>query len=232
MFKDDVLKAYKIRRSEGFRPKDALVMAKHDAKYGERSKKRDLMPSRYEAYAGEEVTELPNGWKIKVEFHHDSDSGPPWKECDGMGVIEESPRYWGDLHESYRDWRMGEYHYFDWKATLPIAIKEGWDSKPYGSTDKQERAMRAMRSTYEYLRRWCDDQWWYVGMIVILLDEDDTELAEESCWRYESDAMDHLTSEARSWAAHMIVKERRERRESLRQARIASRFHDAMECGL
>lgn len=229
-YRERVVDAYKVERAKNLRADRALMAAKYEVKYGDQSPKRNIMPSRYEAYDGEEVTDLPNGWKLKVEFLHDSDHEPPWESCDGTGVIEGNPRY--GLGDEYKEWALGDYRYFDWKATLPIAIKEGWDAPPYHTGTKHEQAMRAMRSTYDYLRRWCNDQWWYVGMTVTLLDEDDTILREDSCWGYESDSMDYLTSEARGWAARLICDERAERRESLRTSRIASRFRDAMECGL
>ena len=216
-FRKAVRAAYKVQRAEGHRPSQALAIAKSDARYCNGSNKRNMMPSRYAAYDGVEITELPNGWKIKVEFRHDGDSGPPWSECDGMGVIETSTHRPGEYDE-YDDWIInsdrGWYRYFDWKATLPIAIRDGWNTPPYHMHhDKKAQAMAAMRSTCEYLRRWCNDGWWYVGMIVTLLDEDSNEIEEDSCWGFESDSTDYLTSEARSWAAHMIVKARKDLRE-------------------
>ena len=69
--------------------------------------------------------------------------------------------------------------------------------------------MRAMKADYEYLRSWCNDEWWWVGLIVTLLDENDEEIDEESCWGFASNDIDGLCSEARAWAARMIVKARR-----------------------
>lgn len=200
---------YKQHRAENQRASQAILIARHDAKYGERSKKLWVMPSQYGAYDGEEITELPNGWKIKVKFQHDEDYGPPWKEHDGHGETYET-RYSEDHMD---DWCLNSerynYRYYDWKATLPKAIKECWDAAPYGVGTKQERAMRAMKADCDALRRWCDDDWWWVGMIVTLLDENDEELDEESCWGYESNCIDYLCSEARAWAAHMLVKARK-----------------------
>lgn len=218
-YHDDIRKFYKLERAEGNEASSALRSAKHRARYDPQSKsnKLDILPSRYSAYEGEEITELPNGWKIKVAFQYDQDSGPPWKDCDGMGVIEECCYRPGEYGE-YDDWILnsdrGWYRYYDWKATLPEAMRDGWNTKPYNFHSTHEQAMAAMRSTYEFLRRWCNDDWWYVGMIVTLLDENDDELDEESCWGYESESIDYLCSEARSWAAHMIKKQRREHFES------------------
>lgn len=208
-YHERVLHFYRQHRAKNLGASQAILIARHDARYWERSKKLDIMPSRYDAYDGEEITELPNGWKIKVEFQRDEDYGPPWKEHDGHGEIVETHC----RQDHMGDWELnserGWYRYYDWKATLPIAIKDRWDAAPYGVGTKHERAMRAMKADYEYLRAWCNDAWWYVGIIVTLLDENDEEIDEESCWGFESNCIDYLCSEARSWAAHMLVKARK-----------------------
>lgn len=239
-YKDAVRSFYMKHRRDGVRASDAWRNAKWGAMYDPQTKygrKFDILDSRYGAYEGEQITELPNGWKIKVEFQYDNDSGPPWENCDGVGVIEES-RYRGRPGEygEYDDWILnsdyGWYHYYDWKATLPEAIRDGWNTKPYHFANKREQAMAAMRSTCDYLREWCNNDWWYVGMIVTLLDQNDEELQEDACWGFESESMDYLCSEARDWAAHMIRKERRSRREAALQEKINNRFAEAMECGV
>ena len=180
-YRERVLHFYKQHRAENQRASQAILIARYDAKYGEGSKNLLMMPSRYTAYDGdEEITELPTGWKIKVEFQRYEDSGPPWAECDGHGERYET-RYREDHMD---DWelRSDRYNhlYYDWKATLPIAIRDCWDAAPYGVGTKHERAMRAMKADYEFLRAWCNDEWWWVGMIVTLLDENDDD---DGCWR-------------------------------------------------
>lgn len=228
LYRDRVLHFYKLNRKDGRRASQALSIAKYEAKY-KQSKKLDILPYRYEAYKGEEITILPNDWKIKVEFQHDSDSGPPWEECDGHGVVcdwEHGRREYDDSWILQKD--RHSYLYYDWKASLKLAFKDGWGCKPYDTSS----AMDAVKSDFEFLRRWCNDEWWYVGMIVTLYDENNKELHEESVWGFDSDSIDYLCSEARSWAAHMIRKERKERRDSARHEKINARFADAMECGV
>lgn len=55
----------------------------------------------------------------------------------------------------------------------------------------------AAYADYERLRKWCADQWSYVGVVVTVTDEDDAELANESLWGIESDCHDYLTETAR-----------------------------------
>ena len=227
-YKSRVLFFYKKSREDGLRPQQAMCHAKHFAKYGERSPKLDVLPFQYSAYEGDKTTQLPNGWQIKIAFEYDSDSGQPWKECDGHGVVYET-----HSREDYMDdWELnserGWYRYYDWKASLKLAIKDRWGCKPYDTST----AMDAVKADYEWLRRWCNDGWWWVGMIVTLLDADDNEIDSDSCWGFDSDSLDYLCSEARHWAARMIHKERKAEREARRQERIASRFQDAMRCGV
>lgn len=223
-YRDLVLKYYREHRADGHRPDIALGIAKYDAKY-KQGKKLDIMPSRYDAYEGEKITKLPNCWKIKVEFQYDMDSGPPWEQCEDHGVVGKWER---GRREYDDDWLLmsdcGSYLYYNWKAGLKLAIKDGWGPRS---------PMDAVKADYEYLRRWCDNKWWYVGMIVTLYDVDgNTILAKESCWGYESDNIVYLCSEARSWAAYMIRKERKDRRTAALAEKIGNRFADAMECGV
>lgn len=233
-YKTRVLAAYKAERAKNLKAEHALCIAKHLAKYGYRSPKRDILPAYIlPTYSGEQITELRNGWKIKVEVEIDRDARPPWENSDEHGVVTA----WQDYDDALDAWellsdRLGHCRYYDWRATLPIAIKDGWDAPPFYTGNKRERAMRAIKADYEYLRRWCAESWWYVGLIVTLLGEDDEVIAFSPCWGYESNAMDHICSEARSWASRMIRKERRDRREAARRDRISNRFQDAMACGL
>lgn len=234
-YREQVLARYKFRRAEGHWPDQALRIARHDAKYGEHSPKRHVLPSQYEAYEEEQNNKLPNGWYWKILFKYDSNHERPEDWDDGQGVTYIKRGYdYPDEHE--REWLLWSERYdwliYDFKASLEKALKQGWNCPPYHEGTKLERAVRAVRENYDYLRRFYNQHWWYVGMIVELYDEDDTLLDEESCWGYESDCMDYLCEEARSWAASMIKKERRSRREERHAARVAARFNNAMECGL
>lgn len=235
-FKDRVLFQYKLERAKNRTAKDALCTARYEARFGQGSHCQVALPLTCgTAYEGEEERVLPNGWKIKFKTQYDTDHEPPWEDCDGMGVVTDCIH--GVTDEEKYGWELYSGHYthryFDWRATLPIAIKEGWDAPPYGSGTKQEQAMRAMRKTFEFLHGWCNDNWRYVGLIVTLYDENDEELGEDSCWGFESEGADaYITEQMRSWAAHMIVAARKTQRAERKAQRIANRFADAMECGL
>lgn len=227
-FRQRVLSEYVEQRKKGFTAKDALAVAKEEARYGRGSCKRWVMPR--DAYT--QRTTLPNGWYYDIEVAYDNDAAAPWERCDGHGVVTG----WQSRDEYKDEWVLNSerysYRYYDFKASLALSLKDGWDAPPYAQGSKLEQAVRAVRADYEYLRRWCNDDWWYVGIIVTLYDEQDVEIDSESCWGYDSDSTTFLTSEARDWVAGMIKQHRRNLRQSRLEKQIDGRFNDATECGL
>lgn len=176
-------------------------------------------------YAGDEVRyKLPGGLYAIVKIEYDTDYGPPWKNSASHGVVSD----WEHQTEADGRWVLCEdrysRRYYDWVETLKIAKRDGWGH----SGD----IMGAVRRDYEYLRAWCNNEWYYVGVIVELYDTNDELISEDSCWGYESYCEDYLCSEARSWLGWMLVNYRKQQREKCKQERIASRFRDAMECGV
>jgi hypothetical protein len=60
-------------------------------------------------------------------------------------------------------------------------------------------AAAAARADYERLRKWCESDWYYVGVIVTV-SRNGIELASDSLWGIESDATDHLLETANELA--------------------------------
>lgn len=157
-----------------------------------------------------------DGREFRINIVDDEDSGAPWDRADGHGVVSD----W-----TTRDKRPGERvlntdrsskRYYDVQASIAIAKRDGWDAQPYGGT-KGERAARAVDADFEYLRRWCNDQWRYVGVVVTLLDEDGEDAGEsESLWGIESESDDYIAETAREYAGQICArldKEQTERAE-------------------
>lgn len=218
-FRNTWLAYYLAYRERGINPKQAMLWAKHCARYGvhkeghtqKSTKKLDVLPCLNSSYDGEQITQLSGGYSIKVEFSQDSDMGPPWKEYDGCGIVSDwepnrrEEEYW-------ENWRMDPpnergYYYYEFKETLPKAIKEGWNAPPYYAGDKLARAWRGMRADYEFLRRYMCQDWWYSTLIVTLY-KDDEEIDSESLGGMDSDSIDHFAETARDYAASMIRKAR------------------------
>lgn len=123
-----------------------------------------------------------------VKFERDDDAGAPWDNFDGHGPVtdwETREKRPGELVLN-RDGRACRF--YDYAEAVRIAKRDGWNSPPY-ETDESlgQRAARAARADYEYLRAWCADEWGYVGVIVTLLDDagEPTEV-EDALWGVET----------------------------------------------
>jgi hypothetical protein len=55
-------------------------------------------------------------------------------------------------------------------------------------------------SDYEFLRRWCNGDWCYIGVVVTLLDHEGEDVDDRSIWGVESDSHDYLTDTAHELA--------------------------------
>ncbi len=142
-----------------------------------------------------------------VEVERDDDMEAPWDNSDGHGPVSD----W-----TSRDKRPGELvlsasrsmkRYYNFAEACRIALRDGWGhlaSKPATPETPRQKAARAARADFEYLREWCNDEWYYVGVIVTLLDEEGekTEIS-ESLWGLESEDEDNLRETARTLADEM-----------------------------
>lgn len=125
------------------------------------------------------------------------DQEPPWKHSDGHGEVSD----W-----TTRDKAPGERvlssdgenkRYYDFAGTIKLAHKDGWGVKSTEGKTKGQIAAEAVEADFEYLRRWCVDDWTYIGVVVTLLDIQGNETRErESIWGIESDSDDYLTDTA------------------------------------
>jgi len=147
-----------------------------------------------------------SGYRFSVEHEPDYDHIAPWEDYDGHGLISN----W-----TTRDKAPGERvlvtdgrlcRYYDFAGTLALAQKDEWGC-PHSAkhtTHRQEIAC-AVEADFEYLRRWCHDEWWYVGVVVTLLDDDDNLTNErESLWGIESDADNYLDEVADELADQIV----------------------------
>lgn len=139
-----------------------------------------------DAYRTEEKTR--NGENYRIEYRYDEDSGVPWENCEGHGEVSD----WVN-----RDKRPGEFilaqdrqkrRFYDFAASVKIARRDGWNTAPYNWKTSGEQAHAAAMADFEYLRRWCADEWHYCGITVTALDDagEPTEYS-ASIWGVEDD---------------------------------------------
>lgn len=114
-----------------------------------------------------------SGFDFRVNIETDNDHGAPWEECDGHGPVTDWERRDKKPGELILNTDRGAKRFYDFSAAVKQARAEGWNAPPYdvpGETAGQ-RAAKAARADYEYLRRWCDNQWCYNVVTVTLADD-------------------------------------------------------------
>ncbi len=152
---------------------------------------------------GDEVA--VNGFTVTARLEADDCGDCPWDREEGHGPVSE----W-----TTRDKRPGERvlvtdrhskRYYDVQGAMAVAKRDGWDAKPYGVGTAGERAARAVEADYERLRRWCADDWAYVG-VVLTVSKGGVELSNHasSLWGIESDAGDYLAEVANELLAEAV----------------------------
>lgn len=62
------------------------------------------------------------------------------------------------------------------------------------------------------MRGWCTDRWNYLGILVLLKDEEGEELAADSLWGIESDSEDYIESTAQEMVLGCILAARKDAR--------------------
>lgn len=142
---------------------------------------------------------------IVIKWEHDEDSGEPWKECDGHGPVSEWTRRDKRPGERVLCSDRGSHRFYDYAEAIRIAKRDGWDAKPYKTGTKGEQAARAVDADFEYLRRWCANDWWWCGYIVTI---EGTEYR-ESLWSIDSDSQKEFEAEAlkeaQAWLDNELV---------------------------
>lgn len=152
-----------------------------------------------------------NGRTYRAELHYDPDHGAPWEEEDGHGPVTDWTR---------RDKRPGEMvlirdhgmsRFYDFAEASRIAKRDGWGLCPDEIATLAARLGRTPRAgdirhesvmcDFDRLRRWCNDEWHYCGVVVTCEDDGDDDSA--SLWGIESDCEDYIREVAEDLAAEI-----------------------------
>ena len=160
-----------------------------------------------------------NGRTFIVTMPNDDSGDAPWERSDCHGIVSDW-RYDGGWRsenttkkpgerELCRD--RGQARYYDFAGTIAKAKKEGWglceeDRLALQRRLKQKPSQKqiiaqAVENDFEYLRRWCTDQWSYIGVVVSLDDGAERDVDHvASLWGIESDADDYIVETAHALA--------------------------------
>lgn len=148
------------------------------------------------------------GRTFRVEHPYDDCADAPWDREDGHGPVTEWTSRAKAPGERILNSDRSSYRYYDFQEAMRIARRDGWglcpediaklEAKLKRKPTKGDICAEAVERDYEHLRRWCNDQWSYVGVVVRLVDEDCEE--SESLWGIESDAYDYLAEVAHELA--------------------------------
>lgn len=145
------------------------------------------------------------GFTLTARLEPDQDHGAPWDEEDGHGPVSDWTRRAKHAGERILYSDRNSYRYYDWAEAIRIAKRDGWNAPPYTGTAGQ-CAARAVEADFQRLRAWCNDDWFYVGVIIsvsrngIMLDE-----CAASLWGIESDCTDYLTEVANELASEALA---------------------------
>lgn len=143
------------------------------------------------------------GKTFKVTFPEDDDTTPPWERGDFHGPVSD----WTDRAKRPGEWVLCEDHgskrFYDAQEAAKTARREWVQASP-GVTLGQAAAT-VVAADFEILRTWCADLWSYIGVVVVLLDDDEepTDQA-DSIWGIESNSGDYLETTAHELADNIL----------------------------
>jgi hypothetical protein len=146
-----------------------------------------------------------DGLLFGVELVPDYDYGPPWKEEDGHGSVSDWTNRIKAPGERVLASDRTHHLYYDFEEACEIALREGWGG--FSGATKQ-RAALAAEADFRRLKAYCEGLWWYVGVVVELLDDDGDSmgLEKESLWGVESDG-EYWREAAIDLARELIARE-------------------------
>jgi hypothetical protein len=140
-------------------------------------------------------------YTMTARIEADDQNDPPWETECGHGSVSEWTTRAKQPGERVlvSDGRM--HRLYDFAEAVRIAKRDRWDTEPFRQGTKGQRAARAAEADFNRLRRWCEDDWCYVG-VVISVSEDGKVIDRHaaSLWGIESDADEYLLEVARDLA--------------------------------
>lgn len=147
-----------------------------------------------------------NGKRYVARIESDDTATPPWKGQDGHGPVSDWTRRKKNPGELILAEDNGNRLFYDFAAAVKIAKADAWDSPPFGQGTKGQRAARAAMADFEYLRKYANGIWNYIGVIVHPICQccgTAIEGKSESLWGIESDGTAYIRQVARELAEQL-----------------------------
>lgn len=125
------------------------------------------------------------GRTFRVDVVADECSRAPWLEMDTLGEVTEWTTFRKAAGQRVLNEDRGARRFYDFAGAVAKARREGLSGKDAAAAAERE---------FDWLRRWCNDQWHWVGVVVTPLtpDGDPLESQSDSLWGIESDAPAYL----------------------------------------
>lgn len=130
-------------------------------------------------------TRTHEGRTFRVDVVFDESTSAPWDEYDTLGTVSDWTRDRKPAGSKVLNEDRGSFRYYDWAGAVAKARKEGMTGAD---------AAEAVEREFTRLRRWCENDWCWVGVVVTPLtpDGDALDSMSDSLWGIESDADDHI----------------------------------------
>ena len=142
---------------------------------------------------GDGDTFTHEGLQFIVSIEYDENHGAPWDEGDGHGPVSQ----WTGRNKKPGEWVLsknrGLKRFYD---AARVELAEMLGRSPTNGDIRAE----AVRRDFEHLRRWCNDQWHYVGVCVRHVSQDAGERYGCARWGIESDSVTYIAEVAHELA--------------------------------
>lgn len=185
--------------------------------------------TKYGVMHGDTTRWSAHGLDFEARIYHDEmNSDAPWEQSDGHGPVSD----WRDKDSKRAGERIlnsdrWQARFYDFEEATRIAKRDGWGLGPEDRQKLAEKLGReptkgeiraaAVEKDFEFLRGWCNDEWYYVG-VGVTVSYGNVELVGEydhAVWGVESIAGDYLNEMARDIASEAL-ETARERLEEIR----------------
>lgn len=153
------------------------------------------------------------GLTFRFAIERDEGSAEPWVEHDGHGPVSEWTTREKKPGERVLVSDHGSKRYYDWAEAIRIAKRDQWGMAGDEGLSKGAKAERAVQADFDRLKAWCDDEWYWCGVVVTATQTGRT--YHESLWGIESDSPDYHTEVAYELAERLIGEMLREVRRDI-----------------